>query len=427
VEGLTPRGREILELACVAGQPLSPKVTATVLECSPEQMHREVRALRAARILRTSSVEQADDFEPYHDRIRTAARRGISEERGRELHRRIALALERLAEADPERLARHWRRAGQAQRAAELAREAADQAVRAVDFARAARLYRMALDLREYPDDEERELITCLGTALSNAGRPERASEAFRAAADGADPATRLDLRNRAAGELLRGGHVEEGMKALREVLGEIELDLATTPRRALASLVQRRAWLRLRGLRWRPRDETEVPKSELTKLDILASAAVSLAMVDFIRGADFQARHLLMSLRVGEPSHVSKALGVEAGYQIVSGNVKRGRQLAELARHLRTEHGMHFAPFDLWAFGAIHYHVENNWRAALNTFEQLEREVRSQFQTHGWALDTAQTYKCFSLLYLGDAVPRRPGGVVSPGARARARGRAAR
>ncbi len=403
VASLSPRAREILELASVAGQPLSPRVAATVLECPPEQLIREIRALRAARVVRSSSAGPGDDFEPYHDRIRAAVRREIDDARERELHRRIALALERNAEADPERLARHWSGAGQPQRAAELAREAAEQAVRAVDFGRAARLYRVALDLRDYPDDEKRALQTELGTALSNAGRPERAAEAFRAAAQGADPATSLDLRNRAAGELLRGGHVEEGMAALRGVLGEIDLGLASSPSRALVSLARRRLWLRLRGLHWRPRDANDVPKSEMTKLDILASAAVSLAMVDFIRGADFQARHLLMALRVGEPTHVSNAIGVEAGYQVVAGNLKRGFYLAEQAKRLRVEHAAASIPFDLWALGALRYHGENSWRAALDIFEELEREVRSRHQSRGWALDTAQTYKCFALLYLGD------------------------
>jgi hypothetical protein len=315
----------------------------------------------------------------------------------------LALALERHGEDDPERLARHWRGAGQPQRAAELARVAADRAVEAIDFGRAARLYRMVLELREHPADEQLALQIALGEALANAGRPEEAAAAYAEAAAAADPATALDLRNRAAGELLRGGHLEEGLAALRAVLAEIGLDLAATPGRALASLLRRRAWLRLRGLRWRHRDASQVAQSELTKLDILASAAVSLSVVDHIRGADFQARHVLMALRVGEPTRVSRAIGVEAGYAVAGGNRQRGQRLARSAAELRARHGMQTAPFDRWAFGAIQYFMDNDWRAALATFEDAEREVRSEFQSGGWAVVTVQTYRCFCYLYLGD------------------------
>ena len=403
VAGLTPRGREILELASVAGQPLSQRVAAFALDCEPEPLNREIHTLRVARILR-SAVAGHDDFEPYHDRIRDAARREIDDERARELHRRIALALERHGEDDAERLARHWRRAGQPQRAAELAKVAAEQAVRAVDFVRAARLYRILLRLRAYSDPERRELLIALGEALANAGRPERAAEVFTRAAQGADAATSLDLRNRAAGELLRGGHISAGMFELRSVLKEIDLSLAATPGRALWSLVGRRAWLRLRGLRWSARDASEVAKSELTKLDILASVAMSFAVVDYIRGADFQARHILMALRIGEPTRLSRALGIEAGYCVTAGDVRRGRRLAKMAQELRERHGMYtIAPFDLWAFGAIDYFANNDWPAARRAFEQLELEVRSNFQSGGWVVDTAQTYKCFALLLHGD------------------------
>ncbi len=402
VAGLTPRGREILELASVAGQPLSQRVAAFALDCEPEPLNREIRTLRVARILR-SAVAGSGDFEPYHDRIRAAARSQIDDERGRELHRRIALALERHGEDDAERLARHWRRAGQTQRAAELAQVAAEQAVRAVDFVRAARLYRILLRLRKYDDQDKRALLIALGEALANAGRPERAAEVFSRAAQGADAATGLDLRNRAAGELLRGGHIRAGMFELRSVLHEIDLSLASTPSRALWSLLGRRAWLRVRGLRWRQRDASEVAKSELTKLDILASVAMSFAVVDYIRGADFQARHILMALRTGEPTRLSRALGIEAGYCVTAGDVARGRRLAEIAQELRKRHGTHTAPFDLWAFGAIDYFANNDWPAARSKFEQLEREVRSNYQSGGWVVDTAQTYKCFALLLHGD------------------------
>ena len=48
--------------------------------------------------------------------------------------------------------------------------------------------------------------------------------------------------------------------------------------------------------------------------------------MVDIIRAADFQMRHLLLALRAGEPYRVSRALAVEAGYHAISGGRRQAR-----------------------------------------------------------------------------------------------------
>ena len=58
---------------------------------------------------------------------------------------------------------------------------------------------------------------------------------------------------------------------------------------------------LRVRGMRWRERRVTEVAPETLVRIDVLKAASHSLALVDNIRGADFNARWLSLALRVGE------------------------------------------------------------------------------------------------------------------------------
>src|SRR5262249_4550753 len=161
-------------------------------------------------------------------------------------------------------------------------------------FDRAAHLYRLSLEWRRADDPENRVLRAKLGDALANAGRGAEAAAAYLAATVDANAAEALDLRRRAAEQYLRSGHVDEGLAALRDVLAAVGMKLSETPNHALASLLFRRAQSRLRGLRFSERDSSQVAPQDLTQIDICWSAALGLSMVDTIRGADFQTRHLL-------------------------------------------------------------------------------------------------------------------------------------
>jgi len=54
-------------------------------------------------------------------------------------------------------------------------------------------------------------------------------------------------------------------------------------PRRALLSLILRRLWIRLRGLKFVERDASEISEAELFRIDICWAIAAGLGAVDFI------------------------------------------------------------------------------------------------------------------------------------------------
>ncbi len=96
--------------------------------------------------------------------------------------------------------------------------------------------------------------------------------------------------------------------------------------------MIFRRAILRLRGIRFRERDPTQIPAATLTRIDVCWSAAKGLILSDLIRGFDFQARHALLALRAGEPYRV-RASSHDRSRELRSGRRAFARSNGSAAR----------------------------------------------------------------------------------------------
>jgi hypothetical protein len=405
ISQLEPAAQSIVELTALSGGRLVQQTAAQAAHLDGATFAKQVGLLRVAHLVRTTGTRGSDFIEPYHDRVRAAVLAHLEDERSRQQHRRLALALQAAHHADPEALALHWREAGEAARAAEYAARAAAKAARALAFDRAAQLYGDCLTLGLTRDADGRDLRIKRGDALANAGRGSEAAEGYLEAAAAASPAVALDLRRRAAEQLLRSGHVDEGLATLRTVLRAVGLKLADTPGRALASLLTRRAQIRLGGLRWKERNETQLLGETLTRIDTCWSAAAGLSVVDTIRAADFQARHLVLALRAGEPYRVARALAMEASIASTSGAPSRRRverllkASAALATRLSHPHalGMSAAAAGVAAFQM------GRWREARDHCEAADRLFREQCTGVAWEIVTSQLFRLSALFYLGE------------------------
>ncbi len=395
--------RLVLELVALAGEPISRRGLARASGLSAGDLGREIGLLRTLHFARTNGMRMEDSVELYHDRVRLAVVGGLSDPVKREHYLALALAFEEWKDASDEQLARYWLGAGDAERAAERAHAAADAALARLDFDRAARLYRMALEQGSYDEASARELQTALGTALAQAGRPTLAAEAFSLAARDADDASRLELYRRSAEELLRGGYLEEGLREIENVLATIGLRLAPTPLRAAIAVLGRRALIRLRGLRWHSRDPSKIPAHDLARVDICWTVASALGYVDTIRGAEYQARHLRLALRAGEPRRVVQALVAEACYQGALGGTRRAHHAARRAREVaRTLDSPYTEAIALWGTAFVDYQVDNTWRTSLEGFNKSAALLRAHTQAGGWELDTVLLYSCLNRLHMG-------------------------
>jgi serine/threonine protein kinase len=410
---LSAPAARLLNVVALAGRPVAFDIAGQAADLSPED-YSALGALRAGRLIRTRSIQQEEELEAYHDRIREAVVSQLSAEARSTLHGRLAQAMEVTGRGDPETLALHFQRGGNTERAAHYATAAATHASEALAFDRAARLYRLALELRPPGQADDRDLRIRLAAALANAGRGAEAAQHYFRASAGAPPADFVDLQRRAAEQLLISGHLDEGLRALRTALEPIRLRLAATPRRALASWLARRVYVRLRGLGFRERAARDVSPEKLLRIDSCWSVAMGLAYVDTFRAADFQARHLLLALKAGEPYRIARALALEGGYSSTAGwrSAARTAQIFDatmaLAERLDHPHALGLATISAGVAASL----EGRWRQALELCERADVILRERCTGVAWELDTVDLTSLVSLIYLGrlnDVAQRLP------------------
>jgi eukaryotic-like serine/threonine-protein kinase len=404
IEQLPPRARRTAEFVALAGRPLAHEILARSTGSSVSELKQHVAVLRSASLVRTSGGRWGDAIEPYHDRIREAAVAELGSEQRREMHEALALAIEGTLAADPEALATHWKEAGRPAKAAEYAAAAGAQALKAFAFDRAARWYEQALSLLPQGTDAHLDLRVRLGEALAGAGRGALAAAHFQAAAEQALPIDALQLRRRAADQLLRTGRIDEGIALLRTVLAPMGIAMTEGPNATLASLLFYRVRLTLRGLRFSVREETDVDVELLRRIDALWSVAAGLSVVDVVRSVDFHTRGLLLALDAGEPDRLSRAFAMEAAMRAIEGGPSRARapELLEMADRLarRNAHPETEAWIAL-SSSVIAMHT-GRFEDSLRFATDAEAMFRERCEGPTWKVADARAFGLWALAYLG-------------------------
>lgn len=419
IDQLGEAARLLAELLAVSGEPLPPKMLALASGLEATTAH-HLSLLNAKRILRNTGLRGEEVVEMYHARVREALLAGLRPERRAAHHRALATAWSG-NRGTAEQLARHWYGAGDLEHAVNHARRAGDEAAAKLDFDLSARWYSIALLSERWTETERRDLRTQLADVLANAGRPREAAEAYREATRGADAATTLELRRRAAAVLLQSGYVQEGLSLTQEVLSAVGLAMAKTPKRALISMLRRRAWLRVRGVGFSPRPLAEISQSELTRVDVCEGVSFGLALVDTFRSMDFATRFLASALELGEPWRVSRALALETDFLAATAKTKRSLRLLARLEQLTSTLDNPAAPPQLVTTRAfIEFFIHNRFRLALEQFDSAITSYRAVVGRAGFELDTVSMFCCWSLYYLGDfgELSRRVPAMVEAAAR---------
>jgi serine/threonine protein kinase/tetratricopeptide (TPR) repeat protein len=392
--------RPFVDALAVAGRPINPDVVYQAAELSGDELQL-IGSLRAAQFIRAGN---GHTLELYHDRIRETLASQLSPTKVTQIHKRLAQAIEVRGIDDPEALFEHYLGAGERVRAATHAAVAARKAATALAFDRAAGFYRRALDLAPARDAELVDLKRGLAEALVNAGRPAQAAQAYLELAQLTSARHSLEFKRRAAEQLLMGGHINEGLELIRSVLAAVGLSYPATPRRALISLLLRRLQIRLRGLKFKEREESQILESDLIRLDTCWAVAAGLGSADLIRGADFQSRHLLLALRAGEPFRVSRALAFEAIFAAARGGVgERSERIAKKAEEIaRRLDNPYVIGLSIFARGMI-ANLSGSWRKAHELCDEAAEIWRERCTGTTWEQAIANRYRLSALILLGE------------------------
>jgi serine/threonine protein kinase len=332
--------RRLLEVLAVAGRPV-PQGVAIEVAAVDAEAHAALQALRIGRFVRVHGLRAAALLEVAHDRLRAASVARLDARALADVHLGLARALEAGRSAEPEVLAQHFQAAGRLDEAAEHLAAAADHAAAALAFDHAADLYGRAIALPSRRPHAHRELTERRADALAAAGRPGEAAPLYLATAEHALPPQALDLRRRAAEQLLVSGHLGEGLEVLRPVLAALDLgrDPPWSGARALVLLGLRLGRLKLRGTRLRERGH-RMSFEERARIAACGSAARGLAGVAPLQASAFAAQGLLLALDSGEALAAALGLATRGADAVEQGAPAWGAALLAEARRLAVQTG---------------------------------------------------------------------------------------
>lgn len=384
---LPPDARKLLGVVALAGHPLDEKLARSAADLNPVAFDRALRALLTTQLLRPGGAGARSTLEATHDAIRDAALVGLPPEALAALHRSLARVLEVDPHTEPDALALHLRALGEHAEAQRLDELAGDRAADALAFDRAAALFRRALTPDAPP--HAAALRVKLGDALAHAGLGTEAAHAYLLAAADVPHQTAMELERRAAEQLLRSGHIDEGVEVIRSVLYALGMGFPASPEEARRSLDERRAALDAHGHAFDERAAVADDPQALARLDVCWSVGNGLGGVSPIVGADFHARHVELALRSGDVARVARALAWGAILAAMEGGdgARRAEALAEQAEAMaeRAEHA-HALGWSV-AAAAVTAFCEGQWRRASQLCEYGAALFRERCVDIAWEL----------------------------------------
>ncbi len=400
---LRPEVRKLLEAIAVAGRPVSQEKIKQVAGLDTGDF-RSISILRHRHMVRTQGPRASDLVEMYHDRIREHVVASLDKDALRQYHQRLAEVLKESGARDAEWIALHLEGAGQIDRAVDYLVQAAENAADMLAFDRAAALYQHALELKP-PATGDIALPSALAESLANADRGAEAAAVYLEAAKEAGQQERFVLQRLAAEQFLRSGHIDEGIRNLRVVLGTSGIRYPKTLAATLAAVGWARMRVRLRGERYRQRDAATLSARQLQQLDLSAIAATTLGICDTLRGAYFSARHQLLCLASGDLPRIGRAYATEALFSCLWGPAgrRRAERLIGKSRAIAEQIQVPSVFGDAEFAAALTHYQAGQWAQARDAATRATDIFRNQCRGRAHEINAVSMIRLWCLWCMGD------------------------
>ncbi|APS00741.1 hypothetical protein [Pajaroellobacter abortibovis] len=406
---LGPSTQKILEIVCLSVMPLTLREIVRITQLHEQDCVECIRRLKVAHFLVSKLTRHHESlFEPSHAQVREAVRLHMAPEVATAYHRDIALILENseLCVREPEALAFHWQEAGDKKKSAFYLLQAAKKAEQSFAFNRAVEFYHSYMRLTSPNSREAVVLLTRLGDVLTNAGRGKEAADTYRKVVVQLTEVPKIvELRRKIAEQLLWSGYMEEGAKELDSLLKLVGMDISRGTWKRLGFFLLHKVGWGYKYLNW-IRKESQIPPSELAKMDICWSAAVGFSMVDGRRAAELQETHLLMALRWREPYRIARGLAIKA-IDTAFGGVAAASETSFLLRKVeeiacKVEKRPYINGLLSLAKGIASFEIGQWEKSTLEV--TAAREIFSKECTGvAWELDTCESFLFVALCYMGE------------------------
>jgi len=401
---MPPLARRLLECVSVAGEPIPTAVANAAAGIDRHDATHQADLVNE-RFLRMRETPGSKEIEVYHHRISEAIVGGLppSERRNRHLALAEALAAEERPRAAL--VATHFHSAGDIAAATTWSLTAAEQAFRALAFDRAAHWFELALNLHAFRSDQEVAIRRQYADALVNAGRSVRAADEFLTAARYAAPTESAELRRLAAEQLLRAGDTTTGLDLLQTLAHDVGVWLPATRWQMLASFAWQRLKLALFGTRVPERGAGSAAEQQITRLDVYWSLVIGFVTLDATRSIEFQSRHLLLALRVGDRDHMAIALAAEAAYQasLMKRNTERISRLLADAHRLSAETTHPKTGGVVATFEALAALVAGEFSRAKQLAETAKPILLERCTGVAWEVTTTALIRATAAVHLGE------------------------
>lgn len=191
----------------------------------------------------------------------------------------------------------------------------------------------------------------------------------------------------------------------MRVLLGHYGIGMAESGGAIIATLLWNRLRLWFRGYDFPEQTQHEIKPADLTRIDVVWSAAAGLSMNDIIAGAGLQTRGLLLALDSGDLYRIARSMAWEATHNSNDGSKgwDKTARLLDLAQGLAERSGHpHALAMATMARGIAEFTM-GRWGTAVPLLDAADAMFRERCTGVTWELDTAHAFALWALTYKGD------------------------